>query len=440
MENQYFHSVILKEDRCIGCTNCLKACPTEAIRVRDGKARIIGERCIDCGECIRLCPNKAKSAVTDSLDIIKRFKYTIAIPSMVLYGQFAGNVGINEMLTAIKRIGFDEVYEAALGIDIISNVISRHILKKPDIRKPLINATCPAILRLIQVRFPELIPNIIDIETPMEITARLAKQEAVRKTGLPMEEIGVIFISPCTARMTSIRNPLGIERSYMDGVVSMKTIYGEILRNLNNGPTENLVRGTKDALLWPIIGGQSVSLGIENYLAVDGIHEVIKVLEEIEMEKLEDLEFFEGMACIGGCVGGPLTLENPFIARSRIRSLAKGLPGNQPTDEAVAHQIRMYEDGFIRLTEKIEPKEITRLDEDIAKSIKKMEMIKEMMKYLPGIDCGVCGAPTCRAFAEDIVKGENQKAICIVKTMENLKNKKNAGNGKEGQNVNQGRE
>lgn len=431
MGNNYFHSVVLNEERCIGCTSCLKVCPTEAIRLRDGKARIIGEKCIDCGECIRLCPNRAKNAVTDSLDIIKKFKYTIAIPSMVLYGQFSGNVGINEMLTAIKRIGFDEVYEAALGIDIITNVISRHILKKPDVRKPLINATCPAILRLIQIRFPDLIPNIIDIETPMEITARLAKTEAAKKTGLPMEDIGVIFISPCTARMTSIRNPLGIDKSYIDGVVSMKAIYGEMLRNINNGPVENLVRSTKDALMWPIIGGQSASLGIENYLAVDGIHEVIKVLEEIEMEKLEDLEFFEGMACIGGCVGGPLTLENSFIARSRIRALAKDLPGNNPTDEAVAKQIDMYEAGFIRLTEKIEPKAIMRLDDDIAKSMKKMEMIKEMLKYLPGLDCGVCGAPTCRAFAEDIVKGENQKAICIVKTMENYKNKKVPGNGNE---------
>lgn len=423
MEKNYFHSVVLDEGRCIGCTSCLRVCPTEAIRLREGKARIIGEKCIDCGECIRLCPNHAKNAITDSLDIIKKFKYTIAVPSMVLYGQFPGNVGIDEMLSAVKRIGFDEVVEAALGIDIISNIISRHISKKPDIRKPMINATCPAILRLIQIRFPELIPNIINIETPMEITARLAKTEAVKKTGLPMADIGVVFITPCTARMTSIRNPLGIDRSYIDGVVSMKAIYGEMLRNLHNEPAECLVRSTKDSLLWPIIGGQSSSLGIENYLAVDGIQEVIKVLEEIEMDKLKGLEFFEGMACIGGCVGGPLTIENSFIARSRIRALAKNLPDNNPSSEELARQIEMYESGFIRLTEKIEPRAVLRLDDDVAKSMKKMEMIEEILKYLPGLDCGVCGAPTCRAFAEDIVKGENKKAICIVKTMEGFKNK-----------------
>lgn len=426
MGEQYFHSVVLNDDRCVGCTRCLKICPTEAIRLREDKARIIGEKCIDCGECIRVCPNHAKSAVTDKLDIIKKFKYTIAIPSLVLYGQFSGNIGIGEMLAALKKVGFDEIYEASVGTEIITNVIKNHLLKNPSRRKPLINATCPATLRLIQIRFPELLPNIIDIETPMEIAARLAKTEAIKKTGLKMEDIGVIFISPCTARMTSVSNPLGIEKSYIDGVVSMKAIYGDILRNINpNNPAEK-TRSTRESLLWPLIGGQGESLGIENYLAVDGIHEVIKVLEEIEMDKLDGLEFFEGMACIGGCVGGPLTIENPFIAKNRMKAFAKLLPASNPSEEDVKAQIQMYNEGFIRLTEKIEPRAIMRLDDDISKSMRKMEMIKEMLKYLPGIDCGVCGAPTCRAFAEDIVKGENQKAICIVKTMESFKNKQKA--------------
>ena len=420
---KYFHSVVLNDDNCVGCTRCLKICPTEAIRLRDGKARIIGEKCIDCGECIRVCPNHAKSAVTDTLDILKRFKYTIAIPSLVLYGQFPDKAGINEMLAAVKNVGFDEVYEASVGTEIIDNVIKNHMLKNPDAKRPIINSTCPATLRLIQIRFPELLPNVADIETPMEIAARLAKADAVKKTGFSIDEIGVVFISPCTARMTSVTKPLGIKKSYIDGVLSMKAIYGDILRNIGSSQEEIITRSTRKSLLWPLTGGQGESLGIENYLAVDGIHEVIKVLEEIEMDKLDGLEFFEGMACIGGCAGGPLTIENPFIARSRMKALSQGLPDSAAGEEEIREQIEMYKDGLIRLTEHIEPRAIMRLDDDIAKSMRKMEMIKEMLKFLPGIDCGVCGAPTCRAFAEDIVKGENQKAICIVKTMESFKNK-----------------
>lgn len=421
MKENYFHSVVLNENRCVGCTRCLKICPTEAIRLVEGKARIIGEKCIDCGECIRVCPNHAKSAVTDNLEILKKFKYVIAIPSMVLFGQFSGNVTINEILTAIKRMGFDEVCESSVGIKIITNVIKNHILKNPDIKRPIINSTCPAIIRLIQIRFPELLPNVVKIETPIEITARLAKVEAVKKTGLSMDEIGVALISPCTARVTSVKNPLGIKKSYVDVVLSMKAVYGEILRNLGRRDMAVITGSTRETLMWPIIGGQGESLGIENYLAVDGIHEVIKVLEEIEMDKLANLEFFEGMACVGGCAGGPLTIENPFIAKSRMKTLAKGLKSSNISKEDIKDQIEMYKDGFIRLTEPIGPKAIMRLDDDISKSIRKMEMIKEMLKYLPGIDCGVCGAPTCRAFAEDIVKGEDQNAICLVKTMENFK-------------------
>lgn len=424
MNEKYFHSVVLNEDRCVGCTSCLKVCPTEAIRLKEGKARIIGEKCIDCGECIRICPNHAKSAVTDNIGILKKYKYTIAIPSLVLYGQFRSNVGINEMLTAVKKVGFDEVYEASIGTEIITNVVKNHMLKDNKIKRPIINSTCPATLRLIQIRFPELLPNIADIETPIEIAARLAKVETAKKTGFSMDEIGVVFISPCTARMTSSRNPLGIEKSYIDGVLSMKDVYGMMLRNLNNDKVDIMTRSTKESLLWPITGGQGEPLGIENYLAVDGINEVIKVLEEIEMDKLDGLEFFEGMACVGGCVGGPLTIENPFIARSRMKALSKGLPNSAAGEEEIKAQIEMYKEGFIRLTEPIEPRAVMRLDDDISKSIKKMEMIKEMLKDLPGIDCGVCGAPTCKAFAEDIVKGNNQDEVCMVKSMKSFNNGK----------------
>lgn len=423
MKEKQFHSVVLNDNNCVGCTSCLKICPTEAIRLREGKARIIGEKCIDCGECIRICPNHAKNAITDTPDILKDFKYTIAIPSLVLYGQFPGKVKINEMLTAVKRVGFDEVYEASMGTEIITNVIKNKILKDPSRKRPIINSSCPATLRLIQIRFPELLENVADIETPIEIAARLAKADAVRRTGLKEEEIGVIFISPCTARMTSVTNPLGIEKSYIDGVLSMKAVYGEILRNIGGSDDEIITKSTRESLLWPITGGQGEGLGIENYLAVDGIQEVIKVLEEIEMNKLEGLEFFEGMACIGGCAGGPLTIENSFIARNRMKALAKELHRSTYSEEEIRAQVELYESGFVRLTEPIEPKAIMRLDDDIAKSMQKMEMIKEMMKYLPGIDCGVCGAPTCRAFAEDIVRGKSQKSICIVKTMESFKNK-----------------
>lgn len=424
MSEKYKHSVILKEDRCIGCTSCLKVCPTEAIRVRNGKAKIIPERCIDCGECIKICPNHAKSAITDELSMIKKFKYTIAIPSLTIYGQFPSNIGICEMLTAIKKIGFNEVVEDTVGADISIHLIKEYLLKKPELNRPLINSSCPAVIRLIQTRFPDLISNIIDIETPLEITARIAKTEAAKRTGISLEEIGVFFITPCTARVTSIRNPLGITKSFVDGAISMKDIYGEIVRNLGECNTAEMGTSTKESLFWPLAGGQAAALGIENYLAVDGIHDVIRVLEEVELGKLEDVEFVECSACRGGCVGGPLLIQNSFIAKNRIMKYARNIKDTKHTKEELDKFIKMYEDGLIKLTEKIEPKAVMRLDKDIVTSIQKMELVTEILKNLPGLDCGICGAPTCRAFAEDIVKGENCKGVCMIKTMNGFKQKR----------------
>jgi len=423
MSNELNHSVVLREDKCIGCTSCLKICPTEAIRVRDGKANIISERCIDCGECISICPNHAKSAITDDLSLLKKFKYKIAIPSLTIYGQFPSNIGMNQILASIKSMGFDEVVEGRIGADISICLIKEYILKNKSERFPLINSNCPAIIRLIQIRFPDLIPNIIDIETPIEITARIAKKNVSEKTGLDIKDIGVFFITPCTARVTSIRHPIGIPKSYIDGAISMKEVYGEIVRNLGDSNTPDTGDRSKASLLWPIAGGQAAALGIDNYLAVDGIHQVIKVFEELELGKLEDVDFIECSACVGGCIGGPLVIQNPFIAKNRIMKHVRKVEETKYTKEELESYIEMYKNGFIRLTEKILPKPVMTLDKDITRSIQKLELVTEILKNLPGLDCGICGSPTCRAFAEDIVNGVNKKAICMIKTMNGFKNK-----------------
>ena len=105
------HSVVLELKRCRGCTTCIKCCPTEAIRVRDGKAHILAERCIDCGECIRICPHHAKKPLYDPLTILDDFKYTIALPPPSLYGQYNNLEEQDVVLAALLDMGFDDVYE-----------------------------------------------------------------------------------------------------------------------------------------------------------------------------------------------------------------------------------------------------------------------------------------------------------------------------------------
>lgn len=419
MKSDYFHSVILEDERCIGCTYCLKVCPTEAIRIKDGKASIIGERCIDCGECIRICPNHAKNVIADNLDIIKKFKFTIALTLPVLYGQFSPGFTPSKIMSALKSLGFDRVCDTSLGSE-ISGIVTKHIIEQ-DKRKPIISSSCPAILRLIQVRFPELLGNVLDMETPVEIAARLEKHSVSKELGIDLSDIGIVLITPCTARVTSIRKPLGIDHSYIDGAISIKDIYVPMLKALssNNLPDDICIKSTHNGVLSNGAGGQTSLLGDKSTLPVNGIHDAISVLEEIEMGRLSDLSFIALMACPGGCLGGPLTVENRYVALNKIRKCAWEMDYFNPSESEKRQYINMYENGLIKFSKKIEPKSVSRLDADIKKSIEKMDIMENIINNLPGIDCGICGSPTCRAFAEDVVTGNRNSSSCPVANITN---------------------
>ncbi|MGI5849558.1 MAG: [Fe-Fe] hydrogenase large subunit C-terminal domain-containing protein [Christensenellales bacterium] len=410
--NTYFHSVRLDRDKCRGCTNCIKHCPTEAIRVRNGKAQIIDERCIDCGVCIRVCPYHAKVAYTDPFSDISRFKYKIALPAPSLYGQFKNLTSIDRVLMGLKQMGFDDVYEVAKGADIVSCAIREKINSKKNL--PIISSACPAIVRLIQVRFPNLIDNILDLLSPMEIAANAAKVEFAEKHGVDITEIGAFFITPCPAKMTSIKNPYGVDKSAVDGAVSVIDIYGLLAGQLKNKSAETLEGQTATVygIGWANSGGECLASGVDNYLAVDDIGNVIKVLEEIENLKLGDLQFFEGLACPGGCVGGPLTFENPFVARTRIKKLSSKILNAELSFD---YAQRYIDSDSVDFKHPIMPRPVMKIDEDMVKAMKKLEQIEEIAARLPGLDCGSCGSPSCRAMAEDIVRGDAKEMDCIFK-------------------------
>jgi iron only hydrogenase large subunit-like protein len=411
--NSYFHSVTLDKELCMGCTNCIKRCPTEAIRVRDGKAKIIDERCIDCGECIRICPHHAKLALTDTLDSIKKYKYPVALPAPSLYAQFNSKVSINHILVGLLELGFYRVWEVAYGAEFVSQAMNE-FFQKNNFAKPAISSACPAVLRLIQVKFPELINQVIPIKSPMETTALLAR-ETMKKDGYPPEEVGIFFISPCAAKVTAVKNPLGMSKSAVDGVIGISSIYGP-LRNKVEKILEvsELQKATAAGVGWAVLGGESNLLTGIRRLAVDGIANVSKVLEEVVMGKLKEVDFIEGLACTGGCVGGPLTVENPFMAKERIISLVNSRQKQLPK----LPDILNFED--LILEKKVKPLGVLRLDEDMAMALQKMEMMEVLQKDLPGLDCGSCGAPTCRALAEDIVREQADEVDCVFKLREKV--------------------
>lgn len=412
----YFHSVTLDEEKCRGCTNCIKRCPTEAIRVRDGKARIINERCIDCGECIRICPYHAKKAVSDPFNKINEFEYKVAIPAPTLYGQFKNARSRSQLLTALKKLGFDDVFEVAKAAEIVTEA-TKKLIAKGDLKTPLISSACPAVVRLIQVRFPNLIDNIVKLESPMEVSAQLAKNRFSSERGIDASKIGVFFITPCAAKVTSVKAPYEKEKSFVDGVISIKDIYLKLLNRIDRVvQPEELDQAGFEGIRWANSGGESLALGTDRFLAVDGIQNVITIFEEIEDERLEDIEFIEALACTGGCLGGPLAVENVYVAKTRLKKFI-----DEAKTKIVSEDKSGKEDKDIVWTGNIIYKPVLKLDEDVEKAMKKLKTLEAINDELPGLDCGACGAPSCRSLAEDIVRGNANESDCIFKLREKVK-------------------
>ena len=406
----FFHSVTLDESKCVGCTNCIKRCPTEAIRVRNGKAVITSERCIDCGECIRICPHHAKRAKHDHLSMLENFTYNIALPAPSLYGQFNNLDDQDYVLTGLKKLGFDDVVEVSGAAELVSEA-TRRLMDAGALKRPVISSACPAIVRLIRVRFPDLCDHVLPLLSPMETAATIAKRKAREKTGLPEEQIGCFFITPCPAKVTDIRMPIGIGKSKVDGAIAISEIFPQLSHRMDKLSPEEVEPLSSSGIIgvsWASSGGESSALLKEKYLAADGIENVIRVLEEIEDERIGELDFIELNACSGGCVGGVLCVENPYVAIARLQRLRKYLPVSQSHLEQNAPVPQeMNWNGELEFSN------VLTLSDDIGRAMEMMVEIGDVEESLPGLDCGACGAPTCRAFAEDVVRGKCRKEDCI---------------------------
>ncbi len=405
--DKFFHSVYLDEDACKGCINCIKRCPTQAIRVRDGKARITNEFCIDCGECVRICTHHAKKIRFDHMDVLDHYKYTVALPAPSLYSQFNNLEDTNIVLTALIALGFDDVFEVSGAAELVSAASRRYISEHSE-QMPFISTACPSVVRLIRVRFPNLIEHLLPIQPPVEVAAAMARERAIEKTGLKPEDIGIIFISPCPSKVTYVQSPLGVKHSQIDNVLAIKDIYPLLLSHMPEAEKHplNLSASGRIGIGWAGAGGEAAGLIMDGYLAADGIENVIKVLEDLEDEKLQNLHFIELNACNGGCVGGVLTVENAYAAKAKLVKLSKYLPvsiSHLPED---AHEPLLWKAPVT-----YEP--VFRLGKNLAESFVKMSQVETLCTKFPDLDCGACGAPTCRALAEDIVRGNASETDCI---------------------------
>src|SRR5512133_958163 len=379
----FHHALNIQEDICMGCSHCIKACPTEALRVKNGKARLIAERCVDCGECMRVCPVSAISTEEDDFSRIFQFEHRVALVPSVFIGQFPRNIATRKIYSGILEEGFTHVIEVEHGAGILMHLINQYIIERPDVR-PVISSFCPAVVRLIQVRFPSLVNNILPYKAPLDLTAIFFRKK-LQDQGIDPDKIGVFYITPCAAKIAAVKSPVGEEKSPIDGVINLNTLYNRVFSAIRREEKGYCPVPEKEQLLpeemeWTLTGGEARNIN-GRCLGIDGISNAIDFLEKIEHDTLGHFDFLEMKACDEGCAGGILSTTNRFLISERLHTRAEQYiidkKSGKVLDNKSINQYSAYvtENSVIG---PIEPRSIMKLDEDMVQAMKKMQKIKKI--------------------------------------------------------------
>ena len=396
--------LVLGKDRCQGCTHCLRACPTEAIRIRHGKAEVIPHRCVQCGRCIQVCPRGAWGVRSDSLEQVKKGGGAVAVLDPTVFWQFGGPISPQELAGAFLKIGFSAVQDLGEALEIYGAAVSSYLSSQGKI-SPAIASACPAVVQLVEVKYPSLTENLVPVIPPLKILASRWKDSGRRN-----KKQRLFYIVPCLAQAGAAIKALG-KGKRLNGAIPFANVYNPlkaIFSQKRRSP--DAVSGEEplfSGMRWAAPGGESEALENPASLVVDGIANVANILELVESGLLSDVPFIEAWACTGGCLGGPLTVQNPFLARYHLMAW-----GRQNKGGVRKGQVPVDVDQF-RLSRPFASRPGMRLDEDLKVAMEKLRRIDEMVKKFPGIDCGSCGCPSCLALAEDIIQGHATENQCF---------------------------
>jgi len=410
----FYHALKVVENVCIGCTHCMNVCPTKAIRVESGIADINKYACVDCGECLKVCPVNAIIVEQDDFNQIFRFKQRVALLPTVLLGQFPDDITEEQIYSVIKGMGFTHVFEVDEAVDLLIEGTKEYMRKNTQMR-PFISSFCPAVVRLIQVRFPSLVENIVRLKPVVDISSQFYRKKLIDE-GFDSEDIGIFYITPCAAKIASVKSPVGEDELFTDGVINMDFIYNKVMLSIKKASNDvsevsNYRHLSKTSIEWSLTNGEASQYS-GRCLAVDEIHNVIAFLDKLENDEITDVDFLELRACDRSCAGGVLSTENRFLAVERLSKRANKDVKKQKETEEMYTSYRPYLLSNMSISE-VEPRSILSLDSNMMIAMDKMKKIQRIMRVLPGIDCGACGAPKCKVLAEDIVQGKAKMTQCV---------------------------
>ena len=299
---------------------------------------------------------------------------------------------------------------------LLEKVIDRYMDAHPEINT-FISPYCPAVTRLVQMRFPSLVDNVIHVRAPLELASRVITKRLMDE-GIPRKDIGVFYVTPCAAKIAAVKYPVSGKETFVTGVINMDFLYNKVLLMLHdsdkNAQPINHALTTRD-VLWPLSGGEAPHFKGAHY-AVDGLRNVLDFLEKLEDEAVDAPGLVEMRICDQGCVGGVLATNNRFVARKRLEYRGKLFERLERSKlrEAVRDDYSLTDQMIEDMTiPEIKPRSILKLNDDFREAFKMAERMKKIENALPGVNCSACGAPSCAALAEDIVRGDAGIDTCI---------------------------
>ena len=393
----------LKKSNCKNCYKCIRHCPVKSIRFSGNQAHIIGNECILCGHCFVVCPQNAKEIVDETEKV--RVLIQSGDPVVVsLAPSFVANydgVGIESMREALKKLGFYDVEETALGATLVKREYDR-ILKEED-RDIVISSCCHSINLLIQKYFPRELPYLADVLSPMQ-----AHCEDIKRR-IPGAK--TVFIGPCVAKKD--------EAEYYEGIVDAVLTYEELTNWLKKEGIELRQEKSLDqhslARFFPTTGGILKTMVKDapnfTYMALDGVENCIAALKEIEQGRIHHC-FIEMSACVGSCAGGPVMEK---YGRSPLKDyLAVSEYAGDKDFEIEQPEIRELRKRFEPIEHRAgKPSEVEIRD-----------ILREMGKFKPSqeLNCGSCGYDTCREKAIAIYQGKAEISMCLPYLMQKAEN------------------
>jgi Fe-S-cluster-containing hydrogenase component 2 len=419
---EYAHGFRIEEDACDGCLACMRACPTYAIRVKHGKASVHAELCIDCGSCLKACTRGAIIATTRILEEFAQFSFKVAIPSPVLFGQFPRDVRPEHIVQGLLAAGFDDVWDYGIDLGLGTRAIADYVEDWNGAR-PLINMTCPVIIRLVQVSYPRMVEQLVQMQPPREIAGREIKRRYAVELGLRAEQVAAIYVTPCQARTISIIQPAEGGTSCLDGTVGIPQVYNAILAearraaDAGEGASDPSPARSSAMLRWATPRALPYALRGHRYISVTGLPNVIRVFDDVERGKLKDIDFLECYACWAGCANGNLTVDNVYVSQAKLQTMMASLP---PTDSATLAEVeRRYPDTDFSLEHHFAPR-LRASAGDLRQRVMRVKEAEEVLRSLPGYDCGLCGAPACSVLAHDVAGGQAAVADCVILSRQRL--------------------